>query len=140
QVHAVAATRKWGRAEVGRCAVEAFWGVILLWDQLCARASAGAGAGAAQKEGSLGWTSGGDQGGSNGADGPVSCRSQGAGPAQLAPKPLWVLHCTAFSGGLTKGGTVLGDWPCLYCAAVFRCAADNTAALAYNIHIELHIH
>jgi len=73
-----------------------FWGVILLWDQLCTRASASAsanasaGAGAAQKEGSLGWTSGGDQGGSNGADGPVSCRSQGAGPAQLAPKPLWV--------------------------------------------------
>lgn len=35
----------------------------------------------AQKDGSLEWASGGDDGGNvNGTDGPVSCRSQGAGP------------------------------------------------------------
>jgi hypothetical protein len=46
----------------------------------------GAGAGAGQEEDSLRWTSGGDQGGSNGADGPVSCRSQGAGPSPASTK------------------------------------------------------
>lgn len=87
-----------GDKEVGKCARQRYRRqgvrlfildrVSLMDTKLNVRGTgAGAGEGAAQcsaegrKEGhlSLGWTSGGDQGGSNGADSPVSCRSQGAG-------------------------------------------------------------